>query len=36
MSSQEEVITEDEEEEWKESEHDMSESDQRWRQILLI
>ena len=26
-SSQEEVITEDEEEEWKESEHDMSESE---------
>ena len=28
MSSQEEVITEDEEEEWKESEHEMSASDQ--------
>ena len=28
MSSQEEVITEDEEEEWKESEHDVSESEQ--------
>ena len=28
MSSQEEVITEDEEEEWNKSEHDMSKSDQ--------
>ena len=36
MSSQEEVITEDEEEEWKESKPDMSESDQSEMETLTI